>query len=336
MPGQSWQLNETGAYFSNSKLSKDLIAKAQPMTRFRQFTTKRADFGKNEGQNLLFDKLLDVETQGGQLSEGQPIPKTGFKIRQGTCTANPYGNSIPFTEEFENYSEFNVNDPIQSRLINDAALVLDQAAEAAFRQTKVIYTPLQGAAPGDASQWSVTGTAGVSSATRRPVVPEDFVAVADAMKEGNYGGNISAPVPFYDNKQNYINIGSVSSMRALRNPQAAGELNWRQDVQYGDPKLLFSGEAGTWEKVRFVEENHILGRIKNADGTDSGFAGESYMFGKDAVMEIVVCPLEVRRNVPGDYGRDKGMAYYYCGGFAPYWEYDATNEPENRIVRIGG
>jgi N4-gp56 family major capsid protein len=334
MPGQSWQLNETGAYFSNNKLSKDLIAKAQPMTRFRQFTTKRADFGKSEGQNLLFDKLLDVEVSGGQLSEGQPIPKTGFKIRQGTCTANPVGNSIPYTEEFSDFSEFDVTDPIQSRLINDAALVLDTMAEAAFKQTKVIYTPLDGSQPGDANQWSVTGTA--VTGARRAITPEDFVQVADAMKEGNYGGNKSAPVPFYDSKQNYINIGSVSSMRALRNPQPSGDLNWRQDVQFGAPDRLFAGEAGTWEKVRYVEENHLLGRIKNADGSDSGLPGESYMFGKDAVMEIVVCPLEVRRNVPGDYGRDRGMAYYYCGGFAPYWEYNATSEPDNRIVRIGG
>lgn len=335
MPGQSWALSSTGAYFSNNKLSKDLISKAQYLTRFRQFTTKRADFGKNEGQQLLFSKLLDVDTQGGQLSEGQPIPKTGFKIRQGTCTANPYGNSIPWTEEFSNYSEFDVNDPIQSRLVNDAAQVLDAAAEAAFRKTKVIYTPLDGAAPGDASQWSTTGTA--VSGNRRAAVPADYAYVSDALKTGQYGTATAEPAPFYDKNQNYVCIGSVSALRELRNPQTSGNLNWREDVQFGAPDRLFAGECGTWEGIRFVETNSpLLGRIKNADGTDSGFGGESYMIGQDSVMEIVVCPLEVRRNVPGDYGRDRGMAYYYCGGFEPYWSFDQNDEPANRIVRIGG
>lgn len=347
MPGQNWQLNESGAFFSNDKLSKDLIAKAQPMTRFRQFTTKRADFGKNEGQKLLFDKLLDVETAGGQLSEGQPIPKTGFKIRQGTCTAYPYGNSIPWTEEFATYSEFDVTDPIQSRLINDAAKVLDAAAEAAFRQTKIVYTPLTTANPGADACWSYTGVPVTASGgnERRAMTPDDFVAITDSMKSGVFGAAASGtatPVPPYDEKGNYVAIASVSALRELRSPQAADAstptnsgLDFRTDLHYGNPEVLFSGEEFTAEGTRYVSENHILGRIKNNAGAPT-FGGECYIFGKDPVMEIVATPMEVRRNVPGDYGRDRGLAWYYVGGFAPYWTFDATNEPENRIVRVAG
>lgn len=344
MPGQNWQLNESGAFFSNDKLSKDLIAKAQPMTRFRQFTTKRADFGKNEGQKLLFDKLLDVETAGGQLSEGQPIPKTGFKIRQGTCTAYPYGNSIPWTEEFATYSEFDVTDPIQSRLINDAAKVLDAAAEAAFRQTKIVYTPLTTANPGADACWSYTGVP--VSGTRRAMTPDDFVAITDAMKSGVYGAAASGtatPVPPYDEKGNYVAIASVSALRELRSPQAADAstptnsgLDFRTDLHYGNPEVLFSGEEFTAEGTRYVSENHILSRLQDNGATTRTHGGECYIFGKDPVMEIVATPMEVRRNVPGDYGRDRGLAWYYVGGFAPYWTFDATNEPENRIVRVAG
>jgi hypothetical protein len=344
MPGQNWQLNESGAFFSNDKLSKDLIAKAQPMTRFRQFTTKRADFGKNEGQKLLFDKLLDVETSGGQLSEGQPIPKTGFKIRQGTCTAYPYGNSIPWTEEFATYSEFDVTDPIQSRLINDAAKVLDAAAEAAFRQTKIVYTPLTTANPGADACWSYTGVP--VSGARRAMTPDDFVAITDAMKSGVYGAAASGtatPVPPYDEKGNYVCLSSVSALRELRSPQTAtvgppsnSGLDFRTDLHYGNPEVLFSGEEFTAEGTRYVSENHILKRLQDDGVTTRTHGGECYIFGKDPVMEIVATPMEVRRNVPGDYGRDRGLAWYYVGGFAPYWTFDATNEPENRIVRVAG
>jgi len=167
------------------------------------------------------------------------------------------------------------------------------------------------------------------------MTPADYVAVSDAMQEGNYGGALSAPVPAYDSKQNYVCVGSISALRALQNPQGSGELSMREDLQYGDPARLLAGEVGTWQGIRFVSENHLLGRLKNADGTDSGLGGEAYMFGSQAAMECQVTPLEVRRGIPGDFGRDRAMAAVYCGGFSIIWEYDAVNEPDNRIVRIG-
>ena len=333
MPGQSWQLNSTGAYFSNDLLSKNLREIAQPLTRFRQFCDVQSEFGAHEGQNLLFDKVMNVVTGGGELSEGVPIPKTNFTITQGICKAVPYGNSIPYTEEFEQFSEFDVSNPLQSRLIEDAAKTLDTAAEAAFAKTKIRYVPIDSVAPGADSQWSTDGTAPVG--TRRDMTPADFAAVSDAMKSGNYAGKSSAPVPFYDNSENYVCIGSVSALRQLRNPQAAGALSWREDVHYGDPARNFAGEAGRWEAIRFVEENHILGRLKNVDGTDSAFGGEAYMFGAQPVMEIQVVPMEVRKNIPGDYGRDRGLGWFSICGFQIIWEYNETTEKDNRIVRIG-
>jgi len=333
MPGQSWQLDSSGGFFGNPLLSKNLRTIAQPMTRFRQFCDLQSEFGAHEGSTLLFDKILNIDTQGGKLAEGVPVPRSGFKIRQGSVTASMYGNSISWTEEFDSYSEFNVNDPIQTALINDAAKYLDKAAYEAFSATKVRYVPLDGKAAGHADQWSTDGTA--PTGTRREMTPADFVAISDALQEGNYGGVESAPVPAYDSKQNYVCIGSISALRALQNPQGSGELSMREDLQYGDPSRLLAGEVGTWSGVRFVSENHLLGRLKNADGTDSGLGGEAFMFGKSPAMEIQVTNLEVRKGIPGDFGRDRALAAVYCGGFGPIWEFDAVNEPENRVVKIG-
>lgn len=38
-------------------------------------------------------------------------------------------------------------------------------------------------------------------------------------------------------------------------------------------------------------------------------------FGGDTVTEAVCVPEEIRAKLPGDYGRSRGIAWYYLGGF---------------------
>ena len=68
-------------------------------------------------------------------------------------------------------------------------------------------------------------------------------------------------------------IGSVSALRELRTPQTASGttptnsgLDFRTDLHYGNPEVLFSGEEFTAEGTRYVSENHILGsRLQDND-----------------------------------------------------------------------
>jgi hypothetical protein len=68
---------------------------AQPIMRFRQFCDRDSSFGANRGDTLLFNKFLNVDTQGGPLDENLPFPKTGFKTvsrrlsRRSTATRSP-------------------------------------------------------------------------------------------------------------------------------------------------------------------------------------------------------------------------------------------------------
>ena len=329
MPGQNWLSDPSGAYFSNDKLSRDLIAKAQPMMRFRQFANTSDEFGKREGQNLLFDKVLDVDTAGGAIAEGQPIPRTGFKIRQGVCKAIPYGNSIPWTEEFESFSEFDVRDPIQSRLIDDMAKTIDRAVEAQFRATHITYVPQTGNSNTD-FDWQIEGGNTVSSNRRAYITLTDIKNIVDALKAGVYTNSANvvrataAPVPTYDS-ENYMSILSTGGCRNM-----VDDAEWREEVKFGDPNRFWSGEVGRIYRTRFVEENHILDQTMAATGDTLG-----YVFGKEAVLETRVVPEEIRRGIPGDFGRDRALAYYALLGHKIMWEFDATYEPDNRIVRIG-
>jgi len=58
------------------------------------------------------------------------------------------------------------------------------------------------------------------------------------------------------------------------------------------------------------------------------------VFGRDAVMEAVALPEEIRAKIPGDYGRSKGVCWYGILGFAKIWDY--TGDSECHIIHVNG
>ena len=62
-------------------------------------------------------------------------------------------------------------------------------------------------------------------------------------------------------------------------------------------------------------------------GADSDWI---FFFGEDTVGEGVVIPEEMRAKIPTDYGRSKGVAWYYLGGFGIV--HNQTAATESRIV----
>ena len=60
--------------------------------------------------------------------------------------------------------------------------------------------------------------------------------------------------------------------------------------------------------------------------------GEGIVFGSDSVREKIVTPEEIRIKIPSDFGRDRGIAWYYMGNFKITWNF--TNDAEAHIVHI--
>jgi hypothetical protein len=63
--------------------------------------------------------------------------------------------------------------------------------------------------------------------------------------------------------------------------------------------------------VRFVMQTNIA-----SEAWSNGKSDAAYFFGADTVLEGVVVPEEIRGKIPDDYGRSRGVAWYYVGGFA--------------------
>lgn len=90
--------------------------------------------------------------------------------------------------------------------------------------------------------------------------------------------------------------------------------------------MIYNGEVGRYEGVRFVEQNFIPKGGANdsttfdpytqtADAWNNAKSSWAFIFGGDTVNEAMVIPEEIRAKLPGDYGRSGGIAWYYLGGF---------------------
>lgn len=98
---------------------------------------------------------------------------------------------------------------------------------------------------------------------------------------------------------------------------------------------IFNGEIGRYESFRFIEQTFIpKGGAANSTTYDpwsgtaaawaNGLSSWAFFMGADTVTEAICVPEEIRAKIPGDYGRSKGIAWYYLGGFGLVHP-DATN-----------
>lgn len=298
----------SGGFLINNRLSMDLREALVPICKFRQFVDTKEAFGLHKGQTVLFNKVSSISTAGGTLVETDVMPAHKFVMSQGTITLSEWGNSIPWTGKLEALSFFDVNDPVQRTLRDDMASVLDKACGLEFKKTGRKYTgtstvagTLESIADGD-----TLGSGKNVKGGWRLFHIEEVVAELKRRK-----------IPKYDG-ENYVCIASVNFLRQLMK-----DSDWKNDVRYGDPERLFSGEVGRCRGVRFIEETNYL---INTIGSGGNY-GEAVVFGAESVIEGVAIPEELRQKIPTDYGRSKGLAWYGIMGWEKCWKHtDAGND----------
>lgn len=80
MPQQEWVTTSLGGVLANATLSKKLRYAAQPLMRFRQWCTIKEAFGKGKSATLNFDKVSNLASSGGTLTETATIPFTYYTL----------------------------------------------------------------------------------------------------------------------------------------------------------------------------------------------------------------------------------------------------------------
>lgn len=304
MAGQVWAVNSLGGFMYSRQLSNVLRMAVQPLVKFRQFADVRdaSQQGKKKGDIFTWDVFSDVASAGGIIQETNTMPETNFTITQGTLTVTEAGNSVPYSGKLDNLSKFPVMELIQKVLKNDAVKTFDRLAWTQFNQTPLRVIASSG-----------TDTSLIQLFTNGTITGTNTVAysnghaksVVDAMKERN--------IPAYLG-DDYYALAWPTTLRTFKN-------NLETIHQYSDTgfKLIMNGEIGRYENVRYVEQTNIA-KGTGTDGITQTTWSQNksdwiFFFGNDTVAEAIAVPEEMRGKIPSDYGRSKGVAWYYLGGF---------------------
>lgn len=311
MAGQLWVTNSLGGYMYSETLSKVLRFAVQPTVKFRQFADIKdaAVQGKSKGDTFHWNVYSDVATRGTTLAETSTMPETNYTITQGTMTITEYGNSVPYTGKLDDLSEHPVKEIISKVLKNDAKKVFDIAAWAQFNATPLRVVPTAGTST-TALTLTTNGTATLTNnvAFRK----EHAKLVVDLMKERNIPPRVM---------DDYYALSHPSTLRAIKNDLEAVYQYTTEGIS-----LIMNGEIGRYDNTRWVEQTLIpKGGAANsgtfnpttdtADVWDNALSSWIFFFGDDTVAEGIAVPEEMRGKIPGDYGRSRGIAWYYLGGF---------------------
>jgi hypothetical protein len=286
------------------QLSNVLRMAVQPLVKFRQFADVRdaSQQGKKKGDIFTWDVFSDVATAGGVITETNTMPETNFTITQGTLTITEAGNSVPYSGKLDNLSKFPVMELIQKVLKNDAVKSFDRLAWSQFNSTLLRVCSTETA--GTSTLYLATnGTCtAINSAAYGNVHAKKVV---DLMKERN--------IPAYLG-DDYYSLAWPTTLRTFKN-------NLETIHQYSDTgfKLIMNGEIGRYENVRYVEQTNIVKGVStdgiNGTGWSTALSDWIFFMGNDTVAEAIAVPEEMRGKIPSDYGRSKGVAWYYMGGF---------------------
>jgi len=310
MAGQVWAVNSLGGFFYSRQLSNVFRMAVQPLVKFRQFCDihDASQQGRKKGDLFTFDVVSDVATAGGVLTETNTMPETNFTVTQGTLTLTEAGNSVPYTGKLDNLSKFDVEQFIMKALKNDAVKAFDRLAYVQFNQTLLRAVASSGTDT-SAIQLFTNGT--VTGTNTIAFTNNHAKSIVDTMKERNIPAYIA---------DDYYALAWPTTLRGFKN-------SLETIHQYSDTgfKLIMNGEIGRYENVRYVEQTNIVhgisadGVTSTSTGTNGGWSQNKsdwiFFFGNDTVAEGIAVREEMRGKIPTDFGRSKGVAWYYVGGF---------------------
>jgi len=148
--------------------------------------------------------------------------------------------------------------------------------------------------------------------------PDDIVFSASkdaAASNGRCRINDSARKFKAYTNDDYIGIAWPATLRRLKN-----DLEGIHQYTVPGIQLIFNAEIGRYENVRYVEQTNIVKGVSTDGITGTAWASGAandwiFFMGEDTVAEGVAIPEEMRAKIPTDFGRSKGVAWYYLGGF---------------------
>jgi N4-gp56 family major capsid protein len=318
MSGQLWGTNTLGGFMYADELSDVMRTEVRAAAKFRPLCDAQdfSDKGLNNGQLVTWNVYSKLQQSGTTLTEGTAIPQSNFLVKQGTATITEWGIAVPFTSLVDLYSRQSVTAVTRNILARDAREALDRGAHGQFNNCLLRYV---GTGTAVAGVLTTNGTATATNAS--PLNKYHWRAIVNTMKERNIPGFAS---------DDYVAIARPTTWEPIRS-ELEGVFQYTES---GYGKIL-KGEIGRYDSCRAIEQTNILKGVNNTGTAWSSAASDwAYFMGADTAAEIIAVPPEIRGKIPGDYGRDLGVAWYALEGFGIM--YSSTNDSgatNSRIIK---
>lgn len=313
MANFEWTFDAPSGTYKNFALSADLRSAAVAESKFMQFVRPESGYGRKSGESITIARVSNLAIPtSGKLSEGIKIPEDSMTITSVSITVSEWGRAVPYTSLSDDLSKFDMEQIVQKELMKQMRLILDNACAAAFKQTKIK------AASTSVSGVTIQNNGSFSGSSTNKLSVAHVEAIRDYMYQTLF-------VPAYEG-DDYVCIISTQAKRGLLSDPA-----WEDWHKYTDPQAKYNGEVGRIENIRFIESNNSASGQALAPTTAN--IGDAIFFGADSVVMAVALDPELRASVPGDFGRQKAVAWYGIMEFGLVW--DTGNAGEAKVVHFG-
>ena len=313
MANFEWQFDAPTGVFKNHALSSKLRSAAIAETKLVQFCKPEAGYGRKSGENITIARVSNLAVPSNpRLQEGQKIPEDALSISSVSITVSEFGRAVPYTSLSEDLGKYDMENIIQKELMKQMSLALDNSAADAFAAAKVCAIPT-GVSYADVT-FDTDGTASTQALVNLTV------AHVERVKDYMYATLKSPKIG-----DEYVCVASNKAIRGIKS-----DPDWADWHKYTDAEAKYKGEVGKIEGIRFIETNNA-DALSNGVGSGS-VLGEAFFFGDDAVAMAIAVDPELRAGIPGDFGRQKAVAWY---GVLEFGEvFNTANAGEARIVRL--
>lgn len=283
----------------------DLLLSAMPVMRYEQFAVVRRDLTASPGQTITFSKYNNL-TLGGALSEETDLETKSMSKSTVSITVTEYGNAVGLTQKFMTLSFMDELQTASILLGRDYAVVTDSMLrDALFSGSQIIL------ANNRANKWSIVASDTLSLPDIDKAV--ELLATQNALKyvdaNGEYYASFVHP---------HVAASIKSALISVR--------------QYAYPELIFKGEVGEYNGVRFIETTNVPNGAASSTtpgfdptlvaGYDNGGGNlnqvalyKSAIFGQNSYGWAIALDVELRED-PGysKFGRKRGLAWYAIMG----------------------
>lgn len=305
-----WSADITSGVSRNHALSDALRYASIAETLAVQFAKPESGFGAHMGDTVTIQRIRNTaEPDSAVLSQSGKVPIDQMAMSTRSITVSEFGRGLGFTRLSQLLNHFDTEDAMQKTLKKQMKLTIDTVAFTAMKACQIFAAP--------ATSSSLTFTTNGTTSTGSVNMSVDHVKlIRDYLRKTIHCE------PYQANT--WICLASTKACRGVKDdPQFS---DWRRYIQ---PNMAwYNGELGMIENIRFIEVDHDNALTEVGSGS---VVGEAIFFGDDVLAVAEVEAPELLVGVPGDFGRQRSIAWYGVLGFSNVWG-DSASDGEARSV----